>query len=234
MGRRPSGKLPAQPLKYITERHHEIMRRIIAGETQHKIAVELGMTEGRLSIICNSPAFQEALAQKKGKVEDRFIENIADVKGRVEKLQDKAMDVLETIINNTTLDDGTVVPLRLRKETALNILEIAGNGKKTADDKKGDNIGDVIELIKEGYKLAMSSVNNGNNINNNIVRQSPQTPINITPVYTDVIPTVLDADADSVHTEIDTDTEIEVEAEEDKEINKSFIDAPSGFSTPLL
>jgi hypothetical protein len=152
MGRIPSGRPPNQPLLLISSRHREVMRRLVAGETQHQIAMDMGFTESRLSVICNSPLFKRQLAELNDEVHERYVERTGDIQGRLLELQPKAVDVLESIISKKEVD-GKVVSLNLKKETALDILELAGSGKKK-NNTVADAMGDVVKVISDGFKLA--------------------------------------------------------------------------------
>jgi hypothetical protein len=154
MGRIPSGKVPPQAIKAMQERHFEIMRRLIAGETQHKIALELGMSETRLSVVCNSPIFQQELIRRRGDVDKRFNETTGDIKARINNLQSDAVDVLELIVKKDKDNNGFPVPLRLKREVAIDILDIAGSGAKKTKDSSTD---DIIKLISEGFKVAQEN-----------------------------------------------------------------------------
>lgn len=162
MGRHPTGRVPIQPLRIIGERHKEIMRRLIVGETQHRIAKDLGMSESRLSIICNSPLFKRELSKLESEVKVKFVDHTANVAARLDELQPEAIKVLELIVTKNKDENNFPIPLRLKKDTALDILELAGSGKKKTKD---DDIGDLTKLITEGFKLAtaMKQLNAGDN-----------------------------------------------------------------------
>jgi hypothetical protein len=152
MGRHPTGKIPSQPLGIIMSKHREIMRRLVAGESQHRIAAEIGMTECRLSIICNSPLFKRELAALEEEVKSRYITTTADIQGRINKLQPRAVDILDQILNKTEVD-GRAVTLPLKRDVALDVLELAGSGKKK-NATVADAMGDVVKIIADGFKLA--------------------------------------------------------------------------------
>ena len=59
MARPSTGKVPPQALQHIRPRHRQIMYRLVAGEKQVDIALDLKITTTRLSIICNSPLFKK-------------------------------------------------------------------------------------------------------------------------------------------------------------------------------
>lgn len=155
MGRHPTGKTPAQALQIITGRHREIIRRKIAGQSQREIAIAMNMSEARLSVICNSPLFLKVYKEMEGKVEERYVVQQADITGKVNELQPVAMGVLENILKNKEVD-GMKVSLTLKKETALNVLDLGGNTGKSKE--KGSALDDVIEVIKGSFSLAKEAI----------------------------------------------------------------------------
>lgn len=138
------------------------MRRLIAGESQHRIAEDLGMTESRISIICNSPLFKRELKKLEDEVKDRYIDTTAAVQQRLNSLQPAAVDILESILNKNEVN-GKMVSLPLKRETALDVLELAGNGKKK-NTTVADAMSDVVKIISDGFKLAkeLKAQQNGN------------------------------------------------------------------------
>ena len=54
----------ALQIKRILPRHIEIMNRLLLGQRQSEISKDLSITEGRLSVIINSPLFQLELKRK--------------------------------------------------------------------------------------------------------------------------------------------------------------------------
>lgn len=119
MGRIPRAEL-AQPITHLWERHREIIRRLVAGEMQCNIARSIGMTEGRLSIICNSPAFKAELQRISGGADD----NARDVSSRIKELSVDAMTILE----NAILDPNKEVPIKLKTDIARDVMDRAGFG----------------------------------------------------------------------------------------------------------
>jgi len=51
-------------LKRMKPRHYEILLRLLNGQSQKKIASEMGLGEQRLSVIINSPVFHEELRKR--------------------------------------------------------------------------------------------------------------------------------------------------------------------------
>lgn len=72
----------------------EMARRLIAGEKPIDIARAMNITPGRLSIICQSPAFQAHLARLRGQADACA----ADVQGRLRAVSEDSMTLLEQAI----------------------------------------------------------------------------------------------------------------------------------------
>jgi hypothetical protein len=77
-------------LGHVRPRHEEIARRLTCGQTQAEIARALGMNQGRLSIIINSPLFKLVLAKLK-KERDA---NAVDIREDIRRLQAPAVDTI--------------------------------------------------------------------------------------------------------------------------------------------
>jgi hypothetical protein len=158
MGRTPSGNAPIQSIQLIRGKHLEIMRRLIAGESQRRIALELGMSEGRLSVICNSPLFKRKYAELEAEVKSRFVEKTASITAKVNELQPHAVNVLENILKNKVVDDQRV-SLSLKRDVALDVLDLGGNGKKSKESNtKEDAMSAVVKIISDGFNLAKAAM----------------------------------------------------------------------------
>lgn len=146
MGRIPTLEEPKAALGLVRPRHREIMRRLVCGQTQREIARELGLNEGRLSIIVNSPLFKAELSKMERDVRQRAVENIGDVTTRIAKLQTPALDVLEEIVT----DKEKKIPYSTKRNAAMDILELAGVKK----DKNEDGMSDFAQFITEAFNEA--------------------------------------------------------------------------------
>lgn len=135
----PGDKGPAQPLTHLWERHKEIMRRLVAGDRQVDIARDLQMTQSRMSIICNSPAFKTQLERLSLGADN----NALDVQDRVTALSSDAMSVLEDVLQN-----GENLPKKLQVDVAKDIMDRAGHGavKKTATITATLGADDIAEM----------------------------------------------------------------------------------------
>jgi hypothetical protein len=158
MGRTPTGRAPIQSIKLVRGKHLEIIRRLIAGEPQRKIALDLGISEGRLSVICNSPLFKRKHKELEDEVRARFIEKTASVASEIDEMQPKAVNVLKSLLNDEKVNGVKVSPA-LKRDVALDFLDLGGNGKKSKEVENSKNaMDDVVKIISQGFELAKSAI----------------------------------------------------------------------------
>jgi len=162
MGRHPTGKTPLQPLLRVESKHEEMMRRKLAGESNRKIAHDLDMSESRVCIIMQSPLFIKRYKELEKEVKERFLDVTAKIQERVAQLQEPAIDFLGNLLKEKSINDMRV-PLTLKHDAALDILELGGNGKKKVDNgNKNDAMADVIRMISEGFEVAKEVIKERN------------------------------------------------------------------------
>ena len=104
-------------LGHIMPYHREIARRLILGQRQVDIANAIGLTQGRLSIICNSPLFKMEL-QKLADLRDA---GVGDIGKTLQEVSPIALEVIERTMLMSRSD-----AIRLR--AAETILDRAGYG----------------------------------------------------------------------------------------------------------
>jgi hypothetical protein len=207
MGRTPTGKAPIQSIALIREKHLEIIRRLIAGESQRKIALDIGMTEARLSVIRNSPLFKRKYAEMEAEVRARFIEKTSsvaeEVNNKVKELQPKAINTLETLLKDEKINGMKISPA-LKRDVALDVLDLGGNGKKAKEPSKGDAMSDVIQIIKDGFALAKANVE-AQKRRNDVVNPGAidVTPRNVNVINTDIINTTAEEITEEITDDID-------------------------------
>lgn len=107
-------------LTYIRPYHREIARRLVLGETAARICRSLGMGEGRMSIIVNSPLFKLELKR----LEELRDNGVADVTQTLKELSPLALEVVERTMHKSNSET-------LRFSAAQDVLDRAGYGKTT-------------------------------------------------------------------------------------------------------
>jgi len=134
-------------VKLVRPRHREIMRRICCGQTLREIAEDLNLSESRLYIITHSPLFKIELKKMERDIQAKAIDSIGDVSVRIAKLQSPAIDVLEEIVVNPRKKE---IPLKLRKDAAMDVLNMAGAKRKTNDD----GMSDFAQFVSDAFNAA--------------------------------------------------------------------------------
>jgi len=71
----------APDLKKLTDRHHALARLIAAGMSESDASITLGYSNSRISIIKQSPAFQELLSLYRDEVNREFATNLEHMSG---------------------------------------------------------------------------------------------------------------------------------------------------------
>jgi len=110
--------------KKLSSRHRALMRRLLAGMTLKEACQELGYSEGRASLIVNSPLFQEEMEKMRKEIEGKFVEaegekiHIDLVRERLKRLSEKAVEALEDCLSDRS---GSV-----RVSAAKEILDRSG------------------------------------------------------------------------------------------------------------
>jgi len=95
--------------------HREIARRLVLGQRQSDICVDLGISTGRLSIIVNSPLFKLELKR----LEDIRDKGVEDVTRSLKNLAPVALEQIERTMYTAKSE-------KLRTQCAWDILDRAG------------------------------------------------------------------------------------------------------------
>ncbi len=114
----------------ISDRHHEIAMRKLAGETQNEIAEGMGYTANRISIIINSPLFITFLTEMRIRLREKFLEKKAEalVQGDPanDMLEAGAFNAAATIVRSVV---NPKLPMNTRLRSARDILDRTGRAK---------------------------------------------------------------------------------------------------------
>jgi hypothetical protein len=121
MGRIPtpggSASQAVLSLGYVRPRHREIARRLVLGETQSQIARSLNMSEGRMTLIVNSPLFKLEIA----KMEKDRTDAVVDVANQIVLACPEALDQVERIMYTANSE-------KVRLDAAKDLLDRGGFG----------------------------------------------------------------------------------------------------------
>ena len=117
-------KTPAQPIRKILPPHREIMRRLCLGARQREIARDMGINEGRLSIIINSPLFQLELKRMQRQRDSQVFEFQNRVYEGALRGAEFHNQVISGFVRETMVEDGKAVevlvpvPVQVRQASA--------------------------------------------------------------------------------------------------------------------
>ena len=140
-----------QFIKSVSSRHRTLMRYLIAGKTYKEISETLGYSSARISLIANSPLFQEEMEKMRVEIDKTVVSlegELAHMDGGVSAtLQDEARASLQTIID---LRDRASSE-RVKQVSALEILDRAGYSKT-------EKVHNTVELdVSDGLLAAIQT-----------------------------------------------------------------------------
>lgn len=153
MGRPRIGKLPNKPLRYLSERHREMARRLVLGERQCDVARAMGISQPRLSDIARSPVFigyMQALSR------EREVETL-DILEEVRKGACKGLDILLRTLEEGT-DEYKEASIRTKVQVIRDLLDREGSAprlSRTQASRQTTNLhltSEDIEEIKRGVR----------------------------------------------------------------------------------
>ncbi|NNW55459.1 MULTISPECIES: hypothetical protein [unclassified Roseobacter] len=135
------------PLQRITQRHHSVARLLAAGTPPGEVALITGYDNSRISILQNSPAFQELVALYKNEVDMQFSTTLENLAGLGEEAIAEIRDRLETEPGKFSLKD--------LRETATLALDRSGHGPSSSVKK--DVTVDFSERLENSRKRALQA-----------------------------------------------------------------------------
>lgn len=138
-------RVPQQPrgkvgVDFLWEKHNEILRRLASGETQERIAEELGISPMSIGSIKNSPLGKAQLAHLREKADDQ----VTKTQEKIALIAPKAAKVLESMM------DDVETPQSVRAKIAMDLLDRAGLAPTKRIENTNTtttvNTADIIEL----------------------------------------------------------------------------------------
>lgn len=133
-----AGTAPAQ-IQRLTQRHHSLARLLANGTPEAEAALITGYGVSRVSILKNSPAFQELLSLYLKQKEEQF-------SGLLEQMAGVAKDAVSTL--QERLEEN---PERFSNRDLAHIATELGDRGISEDEKTGP-LPDIIELITPDEK----------------------------------------------------------------------------------
>lgn len=120
MGRLPTGNRQYQ-IQYLWDRHQEILRRSVIGQSAKDIASALHITPTVVSYTLNSEIARQSLAVLRGARDASSV----DISKRIKEFAPKALDLLEKVIDGGLEEDK---PSNAAVRVAMDNLDRAGYG----------------------------------------------------------------------------------------------------------
>ena len=146
-------------VKHMTDRHQEIIRRIVRGEKPTEVAAAVGMTKAWVSTCIHSPILRKRIEQLQGEADEKAV----DIRTRLLEISDSALDVLENIVKKQ--NDANDAPLNLRASVAKDLLDRAGYGAVKRVESKNLhahlNAQDIDEIVKRASSVDLKDVIEG-------------------------------------------------------------------------
>lgn len=129
-------------------RHHEIVKRCLLGMSNVAIANELGMSNRSISLITNSPLFQQELARRRKLVES---EETKIISGGVKQAR-QILDDNSALAAQTQVDLMSSNEERVKSSAAKDILDRTIGSKVDGGQAVGVVIdASALELVKETF-----------------------------------------------------------------------------------
>ena len=140
--------------KEVYVKHEEIIRLTHLGHSQRDIQRMTGIPSSTISTCLRSDIIQDRLADLSNGADD----DVRTISGRIADLQAPALDYLESVMDG---EQGANV--NLRAKTAMDLMEMGGNGKVTKVEGKhlhgvvGE--GGLERIQQRAFELAQESDN---------------------------------------------------------------------------
>lgn len=111
-------------IQFLQQRHREILRRLVLGESHQDIAADLGVSRTMVTYTQNSQLGREQLEKLAGGRD----ETVKSINGRIQELQPKALDILSGALDGTVpVGEGANITTAAQIKVAQDILGRGGH-----------------------------------------------------------------------------------------------------------
>ena len=157
--------------------HHEIMRRLMLGQSQRDIALDMGRNEMALSVIIRSPLFQ----MEYRKLKDREMEDILEIRQEVIEAGKMGAKLHRRVISGKTEDWAELatspVDIRIRQRSATDMLALATRITKinSINPQEADGSASYERILEETVttRKVVEKANGG--LNGRVIENDPLT-----------------------------------------------------------
>lgn len=126
----------------------DIIRRMLVGETDQEICLDLGVSESRLSVLKNDPTFAAKLEEEGEKLHSRFIEQRMDAMEVIENAQKEMVELGLEAAKLGTINGRTLSP----KDQLKSVWDILDRGGTKKAEKKIVAHANIADLVVEAYR----------------------------------------------------------------------------------
>lgn len=115
-------------LKHLWEKHRHMARMGVCGKTNVEIAEKLGMSQSRVSVIMNSPAFKS----HRDNLSERADTVALDVKKKIEEGSLAGVEFLVEVLKQDPKSKSRInpaIPIQHQMKAACTLLDRAGHGE---------------------------------------------------------------------------------------------------------
>lgn len=135
-------------LKRLKPRHLDILRRMVIGQPDVEIALELGLNDAYVRSLKREQVFADKLEEMKAEINDRFMQSRTDVADILMDAAQNAAPKLKEVVDSGTLN-GLDVPIPYQLKTIWDVLDRTGH---SAVNKHAVGFVDMGKLVAEAYK----------------------------------------------------------------------------------
>ena len=137
-------------LTKLTPRHYSIMRRLLTGQPDFEIAVEVNISNSYLSALKSDPLFAEELERLSFEVEQNFLSKMGDTQVILDRLKTPAALRLKEIVERGTVGGRSVAPNK-QADVVVKALDITGVSK-SAEHTTANAYANLTEAIIEAAR----------------------------------------------------------------------------------
>jgi len=152
-------------LKSLTDKHREIIRRLVTGEADVEICRSLGMSASHLSFLKNKdPLFINELYALRAKVDEMYMQSRSNALEIIQATAVEAAEMAREVVvhgtmgsNGKTDEDGNPVEANpvsntLRNQNIWDVLKTAGVSAQDSKDAVLDLADRIVEAYEKRYK----------------------------------------------------------------------------------
>ena len=136
-------------LTKLTPRHVAIIRRLLTGQPDFEIAIEVNISNSYLSALKNDPLFAAELERMSYEIEARYLANMGDTQVILDRLKTPAALRLKEMVELGTVG-GREIGANKQADIVTKALDITGVSQRS--DVNADIYENITEAVVEAYR----------------------------------------------------------------------------------